>query len=88
MKPGNSGGGKGPWFKTDARRRKGREIGQPINSKECSHEGLADLALFEQDYAAAVDVLAEGIESDLGQYANDTAAVKYVTLVEASLRLD
>ncbi len=36
MKPGNSGGGKGPWFKTDARRRKGREIGQPINSKECS----------------------------------------------------
>ncbi len=36
MKPGNAGGGKGPWFKTDARRRKGREIGQPINSEECS----------------------------------------------------
>jgi hypothetical protein len=32
MKPGNSGGGKGPWFKIDARSRKGQEIGQPINS--------------------------------------------------------
>ena len=26
-KPGNAGGGKGPWFKTNARRRKGQEIG-------------------------------------------------------------
>jgi len=26
-KPGNSGGGKEPWFKTDAIRRKGQEIG-------------------------------------------------------------
>ena len=26
-KPGNAGGGKGPWFKTDATSRKGREIG-------------------------------------------------------------
>jgi len=27
MKPGNAGGEKEPWFKTDARRRKGQEIG-------------------------------------------------------------
>ena len=26
-KPGNAGGGKGPWFKTNAGRRKGQEIG-------------------------------------------------------------
>ncbi len=32
-KPGNAGGGKEPWFKTNAGRRKGQEIGQPINSK-------------------------------------------------------
>jgi len=31
-KPGNAGGGKGPWFKTDATSGKGQEIGQPINS--------------------------------------------------------
>jgi hypothetical protein len=27
LKPGNSGGGKEPWFKTDERSRKGQEIG-------------------------------------------------------------
>ncbi len=27
MKPGNAGGGKGPWFKTDATSGEGREIG-------------------------------------------------------------
>src|SRR5450830_161770 len=32
MKLGNSSGGKGPWFKTDATSGKGQEIGQPINS--------------------------------------------------------
>jgi len=26
-KPGNAGGGKGPWFKTDVTSRKGQEIG-------------------------------------------------------------
>jgi hypothetical protein len=31
--PGNAGGGKGPWFKADATRSKGREIGQPSNSR-------------------------------------------------------
>ena len=36
MKPGNAGGGKGPQFKTDARRGEGQEIGQPINSENCS----------------------------------------------------
>jgi hypothetical protein len=32
LKPVNAGGGKGPQFKTDARRGEGPEIGQPINS--------------------------------------------------------
>ena len=31
-KPSNAGGGKGPQFKTNARRSEGQEIGQPINS--------------------------------------------------------
>jgi len=35
-KPGNAGGGKGPWFKTDAGRRKEQEIGQPIKLQVCS----------------------------------------------------
>ena len=33
LKPGNSGGGKGPQFKTDARSGEGVEIGKPSNSK-------------------------------------------------------
>lgn len=32
-KPGNAGGGKGPWFKTDARSGEDVEIGQPSNSE-------------------------------------------------------
>jgi len=36
LKPGNAGGGKGPQFKTDARRGEDLEIGQPINSEEGS----------------------------------------------------
>ena len=32
LKPGNAGGGKEPWFKTNAGRGEGQEIGQPINS--------------------------------------------------------
>ena len=41
--PRNAGGGKGPWFKTDAGRSEGVEIGQPINSDGCSEaaEGVA-----------------------------------------------
>lgn len=35
-KPGNAGGGKGPQFKTDVIRSEGVEIGQPINSVQCS----------------------------------------------------
>jgi len=35
-KPVNAGGGKGPQFKTDARRGEGPGDGQPINSEECS----------------------------------------------------
>jgi hypothetical protein len=33
LKPGNSGGGKGPQFKTDARSSEGVEIGRPSNSR-------------------------------------------------------
>jgi len=65
--------------------RKMMEIGQ--YGRSLAYEGLADLALFEQNYAAAVEILGEGIESDLRKNANDTAAVKYVTLAEAHLRL-
>ena len=35
-KPGNAGGGKGPQFKTDARRGEDPEIGRPSNSEKCS----------------------------------------------------
>jgi len=40
-KPGNAGGGKEPWFKTDARRRKEQEIGQPINSRSVQRLQMA-----------------------------------------------
>ena len=32
-KPGNAGGGKGPWLETNVGSGEGPEIGQPINSK-------------------------------------------------------
>lgn len=35
-RPGNSGGGKEPQFKTGAGREKGQEIGKPSNSGKCS----------------------------------------------------
>jgi hypothetical protein len=43
MKPGNAGGGKGPWFKTDAASSEGLEIGQPIHSDQGSEtaDGVA-----------------------------------------------
>ncbi len=53
-KPGNAGGGKGPWFKASVRRSEEREIGQPSNSAECSEatdgapcqsEGRAELSV-------------------------------------------
>jgi RNA-directed DNA polymerase len=33
-KPGNAGGGKGPWFKSDARRGEGEEIGVSLITPE------------------------------------------------------
>ena len=33
-KPGNAGGGKGPWFKSNARRSKGKEIGMSLITPE------------------------------------------------------
>ena len=43
LKPGNAGGGKGPEFKTEKYVVKDLEIGQPINSEECSEttDGVA-----------------------------------------------
>ena len=35
-KPGNAGGGKGPWFKGDAGRSKGTEIGVSLTTLEMS----------------------------------------------------
>jgi hypothetical protein len=34
-KPGNAGGGKGPWCKSNARRSKGKEIGVSLTTPEC-----------------------------------------------------
>src|SRR5437773_1702096 len=36
MKPGNAGGGKEPWFKTDVGSGEGAEIGKPSNSEQSS----------------------------------------------------
>ena len=43
VKAAKAAGGKGPWFKIDATSSEGREIGQPINSDECSEaaDGVA-----------------------------------------------
>jgi len=60
------------------------EIGQEGRSR--AYEGLADLALYEQDYDLAAEILVEGIDFDLGQNANDTAAVKLTTLAEVYLQ--
>ena len=35
-KPGNAGGGKGPWLETNVESGEGPEIGKPSNSIECS----------------------------------------------------
>jgi hypothetical protein len=33
-KPGNAGGGKAPWFQSDARRSKGKEIGMSLTTPD------------------------------------------------------
>src|SRR5664279_4042056 len=55
MKPGNAGGGKGPWFKTDATSGKGQEIGQPINSDNRSE--TADGVTRESEVRSWVSLL-------------------------------
>jgi len=35
-KPGNAGGGKGPWFETGVESGEGQGIGEPNNSEQCS----------------------------------------------------
>jgi len=39
-KPGNAGGGKGPWFKTSVRSSEEREIGQPSHAFERAKPAL------------------------------------------------
>src|SRR3984893_13246984 len=55
MKPGNAGGGKGPWFRTDATRSEGQEIGQPINSEKGSE--AADGVTRESEHRSRVSLL-------------------------------
>src|ERR1700730_9680929 len=55
LKPGNAGGGKGPWFRTDARRSEGAEIGQPSNSGKCSE--TADGVTRESEDGSRVPLL-------------------------------
>ncbi len=55
MKLGNSSGGKGPWFKTDATSGEGQEIGQPINSDYGSE--TADGVTRESEVASRVPLL-------------------------------
>src|SRR6202163_3284106 len=55
MKPGNSGGGKGPQFRTDATSSEGQEIGQPSNSEKRSE--AADGVTRESDDGSRVPLL-------------------------------
>src|SRR5882762_6469061 len=62
MKPGNAGGGKGPQFRTDARRSEGQEIGQPINSEKCSE--AADGVTRESEDRSRISLL-RSVRQDL-----------------------
>src|SRR5450755_1703644 len=55
VKPGNAGGGKGPWFRTDATRSEGAGIGQPSNSGKCSE--TADGVTRESEDGSRVPLL-------------------------------
>src|ERR1700716_212491 len=55
MKPGNAGGGKGPWFKTNAASSEGSEIGEPSNSETCS--GTADGVTRESEDRSRLSLL-------------------------------
>ena len=52
LKPGNASGGKGPWFKTNARSGEGPGIGKPSNSENCSKaaDGVARESEAEAGY--------------------------------------
>src|ERR1039458_3040603 len=62
MKPGNAGGGKEPWFRTDAIRSEGAEIGQPSNSGKCSE--TADGVTRESEDGSRVSLL-RAVRQDL-----------------------
>jgi Reverse transcriptase (RNA-dependent DNA polymerase) len=61
-KTGNAGGGKGPQFRTNARRSEGQEIGQPINSEKCSE--AADGVTRESEDRSRVPLL-RAVRQDL-----------------------
>lgn len=62
-----------------------REIGH--HGSSIAYEGLADLELYEGNHATAIEILNEGILADISRNANETAAVKYITLAEAQRHL-
>ena len=55
LKPGNASGGKGPWFRTDAIRSEGVEIGQSSNSGKCSE--IADGVTRESEDGSRISLL-------------------------------
>ena len=69
-KPGNAGGGKGPWFKDDAGRSEGEEIGVSLELRKgsgsfrgiaCQSEGRTELRfLVSTTRSIAKDVLSHG----------------------------
>jgi tetratricopeptide (TPR) repeat protein len=50
-------------------------------------EGLADLELYQRNYAAVIEILDEGIALDRSFDMNEFAAIKHVMLAEAHLQL-
>ncbi len=50
-------------------------------------EGLADLELYQSNYAAAIEILEEGIAQDRSLDMNEFAAIKHVMLAESHYQL-
>lgn len=48
-------------------------------------EGLADLAIFQRNHAAAIEILEEGIALDRSFEMNEFAAIKYIMLAESHM---
>lgn len=57
-------------------------------ARSVAAEGLADLAIYRGDYAAALDILDTAIEDELALAASHTVALKRVMKVEVLLRMN